>query len=234
MSVSRRSASRRSASRRHNGGNRAVVIGLGRFGGSLALELVTGRTEVLALDHREKVVNEWADRLTHAAVVDCTDEQALRQLDVHNFPRAVVAIGAELESSILATSILAEFGVPRIWAKALSRQHARILERVGAHHVVLPEHDMGERVAHLVMGRMLDYIEFEDDYAMVKTLAPEEAVGRPLGQSQLRHRYGVTVVSIKRRGEGFTYASSETVVQRGDLLIVAGRTADTERFAELS
>lgn len=218
----------------HRDRDRAVVLGLGRFGSSLALELATGRTEVLALDHREKVVNEWADRLTHVAVVDCTDDEALRQLDVHNFPRAVVAIGADLEASILATAILAEFGVPRIWAKALSRQHARILERIGAHHVVLPEHDMGERVAHLVMGRMLDYIEFEDDYAMVKTLAPEEAIGRPLGQSQLRRKYGITVVSIKRRGEGFTYASPETEVQRGDLLIVAGRTKDAERFAELT
>lgn len=209
-------------------------MGLGRFGGSLARELVLGGTEVLALDQRAKVVDEWADTLTHAAIVDCTDQAALRQLDVHNFPRAVVAIGADLEASILATSILADFGVPRIWAKALSRQHARILERVGAHHVVLPEHDMGERVAHLVMGRMLDYVEFEEDFAMVKTLAPTEAIGRPLGEAQLRRKYGVTVVSIKRRGEGFTYASPETEVHRGDLLIVAGRAADAERFAELN
>lgn len=223
-----------SAKRRNISDNQAVVVGLGRFGGSLARELVAGDTEVLALDHREKMVNEWADSLTRVAVVDCTDEEALRQLDVHNFPRAVVAIGADIEASILATSILADFGIPRVWAKALSRQHARILERVGAHHVVLPEHDMGERVAHLVMGRMLDYIEFEDDYAMVKTLAPAEAVGRTLGQSRLRQKHGVTVVSVKRRGEGFTYASPETEIQAGDLLIVAGRTDETERFADLS
>ncbi|MFO7193905.1 MAG: TrkA C-terminal domain-containing protein, partial [Thermocrispum agreste] len=94
--------------------------------------------------------------------------------------------------------------------------------------------DMGERVAHLVMGRMLDYIEFEDDYAMVKTLAPREAVGRTLGESQLRSKYGITVVSIKRRGEGFTYATAETMVRPGDLLIVAGKAKDTERFAELT
>lgn len=214
--------------------NRAVVIGLGRFGGSLALELVKGETEVLALDRSERLVDDYADDLTHVAVVDCTDAEALRQLDVHHFPRAVVAIGADLEASILCTSVLADFGVPNIWAKALSRQHARILERVGAHHVVLPEHDMGERVAHLVMGRMLDYIEFEDDYAMVKTLAPREGVGRPLGESELRRKYGITVVSIKRRGEGFTYATAETEVRHGDLLIVAGKAEDTERFAELT
>ncbi|MGH3450683.1 MAG: potassium channel family protein [Haloechinothrix sp.] len=215
-----------------NSGNRAVIIGLGRFGGSLARELTTQRTDVLALDSNPKLVDKCADDVAHAAVVDSTDDEALRQLGVHQFTRAVVAIGADLEASILTTSILADFGIPNIWAKALSHQHARILERVGAHHVVLPEHDMGERVAHLVMGRMLDYIEFEDDYAMVKTIAPAEAVGRPLGESQLRSKYGITVVSIKRRGEGFTYATAETVIRRGDLLIVAGTTEETERFAE--
>jgi trk system potassium uptake protein TrkA len=214
--------------------NRAVVIGLGRFGSSLALELVSGRTEVLGLDRSEKLVNAWADELTHVAVVDSTDEEALRQLNVQDYPRAVVAIGADLEASILTTSILSDFGIKKIWAKALSRQHAKILERVGAHHVVLPEHDMGERVAHLVMGRMLDYIEFEDDYAMVKTLAPHEVVGKTLGESELRSKYGITVVSIKRRGEGFTYATAETEVRAGDLLIVAGKASDTERFAELT
>jgi len=215
-------------------GNRAVIIGLGRFGGSLALELARQHTDVLAIDTSPKLVDKYADEVTHAVVADSTDEEALKQLGVHQFRRAVVAIGADLEASILTTSVLANFGIPNIWAKALSRQHARILERVGAHHVVLPEHDMGERVAHLVMGRMLDYIEFEDDYAMVKTVAPAEAVGRPLAESELRSKYGITVVSIKRRGEGFTYATADTVVRRGDLLIVAGKATDTERFAELT
>ncbi|MPY96872.1 MAG: TrkA family potassium uptake protein [Actinophytocola sp.] len=211
-----------------------MIIGLGRFGGSLALELARQHTDVLAIDSSPKLVDKYAEDVTHAVVADSTDEDALKQLGVHQFRRAVVAIGADLEASILTTSVLADFGIPNIWAKALSRQHARILERVGAHHVVLPEHDMGERVAHLVMGRMLDYIEFEDDYAMVKTVAPAEAVGRPLAESELRSKYGITVVSIKRRGEGFTYATADTVVRRGDLLIVAGKATDTERFAELT
>ncbi|WP_228047591.1 potassium channel family protein [Saccharopolyspora montiporae] len=214
--------------------NRAVIIGLGRFGGSLATELMRQHTEVLALDTRPKVVDGYADRVTHAAVVDSTDGDALRQLGVHRFKRAVVAIGTDLEASILTTSLLADFGVPIIWAKAVSRQHASILERVGAHHVVLPEHDMGERVAHLVVGRMLDYIEFEDDYTMVKTSPPAEAVGRSLSESALRSKYDITVVSIKRPGEGFTYATADTVVRPDDLLIVAGRSAYTERFAELT
>lgn len=216
------------------GDNRAVIIGLGRFGGSLAMKLMSQDTEVLALDSRPKTVDSYAGEVTHAAVVDSTDGDALRQLGVHRFKRAVVAIGTDLEASILTTSLLADFGVPIIWAKAVSRQHASILERVGAHHVVLPEHDMGERVAHLVVGRMLDYIEFEDDYTMVKTSPPAEAIGVPLGQSALRSKYGITVVSVKRPGEGFTYATADTVVHPGDLLIVAGRSANTERFADLT
>ncbi|MEY8039884.1 TrkA family potassium uptake protein [Saccharopolyspora cebuensis] len=211
-----------------------VVIGLGRFGGSLALELVERGTEVLALDARPHLVQRFADSVTHAAVADTTDVEALRQLDVPDFDRAVVAIGDDLEASILTTSLLAEFAIPHIWAKAVSRQHGRILERVGATRVVLPEHDMGERVAHLVTGRMLDYIEFEDDYALVKTRTPAMAVNRPLGETRIRSRYGVTVVAIKRPGAGFTTATQDTVLEPGDILIAAGRARDVELFADLT
>ncbi|MER7113678.1 potassium channel family protein [Saccharomonospora azurea] len=212
---------------------RVVVIGLGRFGGSLAIELTRLGCEVLGLDHNPKRVQHFADELTHAAVVDSTDADALAQLDVPTFRRAVVGIGSDIEASILTTSLLSEFGTEHIWAKAVSRQHGRILERVGAHRVVLPEYDMGERVAHLVTGRMLDYIEFDDDYAIVKTTPPVQAVGKPLGETKLRVRYGVTVVGIKRPGTAFTYATPETVVQAEDVLAVAGRRDDVERFAEI-
>lgn len=210
---------------------RVAVIGLGRFGGSLARELVEHGSEVLGIDSDPRIVQQYSDDLTHTAVANTTDEQALRQLGVPEFRHAVVGIGTDLESSILTTSLLVDFGVEHIWAKAISRQHGRILERIGAHHVVLPEHDMGERVAHLVTGRMLDYIEFEDDYAMVKTLAPDEAVGQPLSTSGLRTKYEVTVVAIKRPSHDFTYATADTVIDQGDILIVAGRTRAVERFA---
>lgn len=213
---------------------RVVVIGLGRFGGSLAEELVHRGSEVLALDNRPHLVQQFSDVVTHAAVADTTDPESLRQLDVPEFHRAVVAIGDDLEASILTTSLLADFEIGHIWAKAVSRQHGRILERVGAHHVVLPEHDMGERVAHLVTGRMLDYIQFEDDYAIVKTRAPAEAADQKLGESRIRSKYGVTVVGIKRMGEGFTYATQDTVLHKGDILIVSGRSRDVELFADLT
>jgi trk system potassium uptake protein TrkA len=160
--------------------------------------------------------------------------EALRQLGVHEFSSAVVGIGTDIEASILVTSNLLDAEVPNIWAKAISRQHGRILERLGAHHVVLPEHEMGERVAHLVTGRMLDFIEFDDDFALVKTVAPDIATGVPLGESRVRSRYGVTVVGIKRPGQDFTYATAETVVEPGDVIIVTGRISAAEAFANLA
>ncbi|MDT0306352.1 TrkA family potassium uptake protein [Streptomyces sp. DSM 44917] len=215
------------------GDQRIAVIGLGRFGSSLAEEVMRRGWEVLGVDEDERLVQRHSDALTHAAVADCTDVEVLRQLGVSEFPLAVVAIGTDIEASILVTSNLLDEGVPTIWAKAISRQHGRILERLGAHHVVLPEHEMGERVAHLVTGRMLDFIEFDDDYALVKTVAPQVATGVPLGVSAVRSKHGVTIVGIKRPGRDFTYADAETVVESGDVLIVTGRTAAVEAFAEL-
>ena len=214
--------------------SRVVVLGLGRFGASLALELVRRGSEVLGLDSNPVLVQRYADDLTHAAVADTTDAQALQQLDVPDFSRAVVGIGTDLEASILTTAVLVDLGIPHIWAKATSRQHGRILERVGAHHVVLPEFDMGERVAHLVTGRMIDYIEFEDDFAMVKTAAPREILDRSLSASGVRARHGITVVAIKRPGEEFTYATPDTVVHRGDVMIISGRINQVEAFANLT
>ncbi|MET9384302.1 TrkA family potassium uptake protein [Streptomyces sp. NPDC002928] len=224
---------RSAAERRPDRDSRVAVIGLGRFGHSLALELMRRGWDVLGIDADPGVVQKTGDELTHAAAADCTDPHALEQLGIGQFSRAVVGIGTDLEASILATSNLVDAGVPNIWARANTRQHGQILERVGAHHVVLPEHDMGERVAHLVTGRMLDFITFDSDYALVKTLAPKFVGGVPLGESRVRSTYGVTVVGIKRPGADFTHATAETVVEPGDVVIVTGRTQAVETFAEL-
>jgi trk system potassium uptake protein len=210
-----------------------VVIGLGRFGRALALELVDEHTEVLGIDEDPEVVQLLSGSLTHVVRADSTKEEALRQLAVHEFDRAVVAIGTDLEASILTASLLVSFGIQTVWAKAISEAHGRILTQLGVHHVVYPEHDMGQRVAHLVRGRMLDYIEFEDDFAMVKTNPPADIIGKRLADSGVRSRFGITVVAIKRPGEDFTYATADTVVEAGDTIIVAGRTRQTERFSEL-
>ena len=130
--------------------NGVVVVGLGRFGKSLALELVHQGTEVLGVDGDPRVVQSLAGRLTHVVEADATNEEAMRQLGVHELGRAVVGVGTDLEASILAASVVLNLGVPEVWAKAISLAHARILTQIGVHHVVRPEHDMGKRVAHLV------------------------------------------------------------------------------------
>ncbi|WP_244461504.1 TrkA family potassium uptake protein [Rhodococcus sp. ZPP] len=211
-----------------------VVLGLGRFGKSLALELMEQGTEVLGIDSSEAVVQKISHRLTHAAVADTTDEESLRQLSVHDYDRAVVGIGSDLEASLLTASALINLAVPNVWAKAISNAHAKILHQIGVQHVVRPEHDMGKRVAHLVRGRMMDYIEFDDGFAMVKTTPPATVIGKRLGETTVRSTYGVTVVAIKRPGEGFTYATADTVIEPGDTIIVSGQVRDTERFSELT
>jgi trk system potassium uptake protein TrkA len=211
-----------------------VVIGLGRFGKSLALELESEGVEVLGIDNDAKVVQSLAGRLTHVVQADSTDEEAMRQLSAHEFDRAVVGIGNDLEASILSASVLLGLGVANVWSKAISGAHARILTQIGVHHVVRPEHDMGQRVAHLVRGRMLDYIEFDDGYAIVKTRPPESLHGLPLGESRPRSKHGITIVGVKRAGEDFTHATPETVVEAGDIIIVSGPQASVERFSELT
>ncbi len=220
--------------RNHQSSGGVVVSGLGRFGTSLALELMATGTEVLGIDSDRKVVQNLAGRLTHVVEADTTDEDAMRQLSVQDFGRAVVGVGTDLESSILSASVVVHLGVPNVWAKAISLSHARILTQIGVHHVVRPEHDMGKRVAHLVQGRMMDYIEFDDGYAMVKTVPPTSLLGMPLGQSGVRTEHGVTVVGVKRPNRAFTYATAETVLQAGDVVIVSGSKIEVERFSDLS
>ncbi|MEV8509948.1 TrkA family potassium uptake protein [Actinoplanes sp. NPDC051475] len=208
-----------------------VVVGLGRFGGAVADSLLNLGHEVLGIDSDPRIVQDWSDRLTHVVEADATDTDALRQLGVQDFSRAVVGIGTNLETSVLTVLTLAEVGVQEIWAKATSVKHGQILSRVGAGHVIFPESEMGERVAHLITGRMLDYIEFDDGFAIAKVRAPREAVGRSLADIGLRSKWGVTVVGTKLPGEDFTYARPETIVASGCILIVAGSTSQVEQFA---
>ena len=212
-------------------GDSVVVMGLGRFGASVARALVAAGHEVLAMDADEAVVQELAHELPHVVKADSTELQALQQLSVTDFSHAVVSIGANLEASVLTVLNLAQMGVKDIWAKANNPQHGRIAERVGAHHVIYPEADMGERVAHLVTGKMMDFIEFDDGFAIAKIQAPPPTHTRTLAESQVREKFGVTVVGVKRANEDFQHANPETRILPGDLLIVSGPTTKVERFA---
>ena len=210
-----------------------VVIGLGRFGSAVAESLVRMGQEVLAIDEDQALVDRWADELTHVAQADTTDDEALRQLGVADFDRAVVAIGTDIEASVLTVLALAEAGVADIWAKAITRKHGAILERVGAHHVIYPEYSMGQRVAHMITGGMMDYIEFDDEFSIARTLAPSFTWDKTLAGSAPRSKHGVTIVGVKRTGEDFTYARPETMVNRHDQLIVSGPTRMVEKFCNL-
>lgn len=211
-----------------------LVIGLGRFGASTAMSLVRLGHEVLAVDENSELVQKWASELTHTVEADSTDEEALRQVGADQFDRAVVGIATDVEASVLTVVSLVELGVTEIWAKAVSVKHGKILKRVGATHVVYPERAMGERVAHMVSGQMIDYMEFDDGFAIARTRAPEEAFDRTLAESSLRSHYGVTVVGIKRPAQDFTYAQADTTIHRRDELIVSGPTHKVEKFCAVT
>lgn len=211
--------------------NAVLVVGLGRFGSAIADALDQLGHDVLAIDKDPEKVREWSGRLAHVAEADGANLEALQQLGCQEFPIAVVGIGESVEASVLATVNLVDLGNKQVWAKALSPQHGRILERIGAHRVVYPEKDAGERVAHLVSGRLLDYIEFEDGFVIVSMRPPVECQGFTLAQSKVRQKYGVTVIGVKSPGEDFTYARPETRVTRHDTLIVSGNSQLVERFA---
>ena len=185
----------------------------------------------MGVERDHTLVQKLAGQLTHVVQAEATDIDALRQLGAAEFTQAVVGVGTSIESSVLITANLVDLGVGRIWAKAISKAHGKILSRIGAHHVIFPEADAGRRTAHLVSGRLLDYIEFDDDFAIVKMYPPRETQGFTLGESDIRSKYGVTVVGVKSPGEDFTYARPETTVSSRDLLIVSGHVDLIERFA---
>ncbi|MET3771820.1 potassium channel family protein [Arthrobacter nitrophenolicus] len=209
-----------------------AVIGLGRFGGSLALELEAQGTEVLGIDSNEEIVQSYNGLLTHVVRADSTKEAVLRQLSVHEFDRVVVGIGTDLEASILTTSRLLTFKRPQIWAKAISEPHAEILAQLGVENVIRPEHDMGKRVAHLVRGSILDYVEFEDDFVMIRTQPPLVARDRPLGVLGLRDQYGITIVAVKRPAGAWTHTTAQTVLYDDDQIIVQGPKNLAEGFSQ--
>lgn len=208
-----------------------LVIGLGRFGASIALTLEKLGTQVLAIDSNEELVQKYSGQLTHVVRADATQPEVLDQVGAGDFSLAVVGVGTSIEASVLIAANLVDLGKPVIWAKAISAAHGRILQRIGAHHVVYPEADAGKRVAHLVNGRLMDFIEFDDGFAIVKMRPPREVQGMTLAESDIRAKFGVTVVGVKSPGKDFTYAVPETMVAAHDLVIVSGHTHLIEKFS---
>ena len=208
-----------------------LVIGLGRFGTAVAATLDRLGREVLAVEHNPNTVRQWSGRIP-LIEADATDMEALEQLGATEFGTAVVGVASSLEASVLITSNLVELGISQIWAKAISATHGRILHRIGANHVVYPEYDAGQRAAHLVSGRMLDYIEMEKNgFSIIKMRPPHELHGFTIGQSKVRSRYGVTIIGLMSPGEHFEYATPQTMVGAEDILVVGGDANLLEHFA---
>lgn len=207
-----------------------LVIGLGRFGSALAVTLDRIGREVLALEKDPAKVEKWTGRIP-IIEADATNPEALEQVGAADFPSAVVGVATSLEASVLITGNLVDLGTEQIWAKALSAEHGRILRRIGAHHVVYPEADAGQRVAHMVSGKMLDYIEMEDGFAIVKMRPPRETHGFTVGESNIRTKYGLTVIGVKSPGQPFEYATEDTRIDSDDVIIVSGDSELLDRFA---
>lgn len=207
-----------------------LVVGIGRFGASIALTLERLGQDVLAVDSDPAVVAYWSGRFP-VVEANCSNVEALEQLGARDFSVAVVGISGSLEQSVLIAANLVDLNIPQVWAKAISHEHAKILHRIGAHHVVMPEADAGNRVAHLVSGKLLDYIEIDAGFSVVKMQPPREMHGFTLGETQVRKKYGVNVIGVKPPGEEFIYADPTTRIGPNDIMVVTGNPELLERFA---
>ena len=210
-----------------------LVIGLGRFGAAAADKLEQLGREVLVIDTDPLLVQKWATRVTHVVQADATDLDALRQIGGQDFSIAIMAVGSSVEGSVLITANLVDLGVQQIWAKAMSHSHGTILERIGANHVIYPEAESGDRIAHLVSGQVLEFIEFDDELSLAKLAPPRVAQDAPLSGLGLRRRFGITVVGVKSNGSPFVYAGADTIIGEKDFIVVSGAATDIDAFARM-
>lgn len=208
-----------------------VIIGVGRFGSSVAKSLHKSGYEVLAIDSSEEKIAAVAPLVTHAVQADSTDEEALRALGVRNFDVGVVAIGQDIQASILTTLILKELGIPLLIVKAQNELHGKVLTRIGADKIIYPERDMGNRVAHhLISPSILDYIELSDDYSIVELQAAPGMIGKSLKQMAIRAKYGCSVMAIKSGTSMNIAPQADSIVARGDVLVMVGSNESLQLF----
>ncbi|MDK2798594.1 MAG: trk/ktr system potassium uptake protein [Clostridiales bacterium] len=208
-----------------------VVLGAGRFGESVAKTLYESGYEVLAIDQSEEIIQELSDYVTHAVVGDVTDENVLKSLGVRNFDVALVAIGGNMESSILVTLLLKEMGVKYILAKAQNALHAKVLSRVGADRVIFPERDMGIRVAYnLVSTNVLDFIELSPDYSIIEITVPQQWEGKSLRELNIRANYGINIMAIKNGTQINISPKADDVIKHDDILVLIGSNEDLNKL----
>lgn len=210
-----------------------VVIGLGRFGSSVCEELVAQGNEVLAMDKDEHKVSEFSKIATHTLVADSTDEATLRSLGVRNFETVFVAIGDDIQASILTTLLLKELGIKNVCVKAKNIYHHKVLVKIGADNIVHPEKDMGRRIAqHYSDENVIDFIELSDDYSIVELIATSKLEGKTLVELDIRARYGITIIAIKKEENINVSPEPDYLITKGELLIVIGHKREIKRFEE--
>ncbi|MGG5253114.1 potassium channel family protein [Neobacillus sp. SM06] len=208
-----------------------AVIGLGRFGGSICRTLAELGKDVLAIDLNEERVNEFSTIASHAVSGDSTDEAMLRSIGIRNFDHVIVAIGEDIQSSILTTLILKELGVRNVTAKAQNDYHEKVLRKIGADHVVHPERDMGIRIANnMASNNVLDYLALSDEHSIVEFVASEKIGGRTILDLDIRKKYGVNIVAIKRGSQIIVSPQAKEVIQANDVLIAIGNDSDLDKF----
>ena len=210
-----------------------VIIGIGRFGSALAQRLFELGHEVLAIDTDEEEIQKISDKVTHAVTADASDESVLKSLGVRNFDVAIVAIGSDIQSSIITTLMLKDLGVKYVVAKAQNDLHAKVLYKIGADRVVFPERDMGERVAHnLIATNILEFIELSPEYSIIEFYVPHNWVGKNLRDLNLRVKYGVNVVALKSIKSNKINAApmADEEIKEDTVLVVIGSNEDLKRL----
>lgn len=211
-----------------------AIIGLGRFGSAVALTLLESGYEVLALDSNEELVQKYSDKFTHVIAADTTDENALKSLGMRNFDVVIVAIGHDVQASLLTTLLLKEIGVEHIVAKADNLLHGKMLEKIGATRVVYPERDMGQRLAHnLISTNVLEYIELSPNFGIIEAAVPTSLVGLTLQKSDLRAKFGINVVALKRKGQIIVSPMPTEVFEQGDILVIIGDSLGIQQFEKM-
>jgi len=209
-----------------------IVIGCGRFGSSVAKTLYQMGHDVLAIDADEEIVQNISEYVTHAVQADATDENSLRALGIRNFDVAVITIGADIQSSVMATLIVKELGIKYVVSKAQNEMHAKVLYKIGADRVVFPERDMGMRVAHnLVASNILDYIELAPEFSIMEISALEEWYGKSLLDINIRSKYGINVMALKNNNNEINVSpTAKDIIQEGDIMVVIGHNNDLKKL----
>lgn len=211
-----------------------VVVGLGAFGSAVAAELARYGHQVLGVDSDEKRVSQMAGTLGSALILDTTDDGALREAGLDSYDVALIAIGRDIQSSILTTMNLKMLGVGTIWVKAANRTHHRILTKLGVDRVILPEQEMGRHVAEMLNNPMLqDFVNLGNGFTVVNILVPERFDARPLSALGIGTKHDLRLLGLMRGTEILAHDQPDTALKKGDKLILLGKRADLRRFADM-